>query len=181
MYQQHIPKASGTNAPGVSSTLLVAPIAWFNVIQSPTNAGLAPGDSILINTAHTFTAGSPAKGFIQMYTTPRTANAMLEQVGDYDSQGVNGTWEGWSPGVNITLLEMMSREEDFMILIGDPDCDVQRYLQFGTRCQPCKMKGWKWETGRSGGEGKRGMTMKFDWYNSKPLVYTATATIAATA
>jgi hypothetical protein len=179
MYYQHVTKATGTNGPGVRVKLLVAPISWFNVIQQPSNAGLVAGDTIVISTAHTFTVSTPLKGFVEFYTTPRTASAMLEMVGEYDSQGINATYEAFAPGVNIPLLEMMSQEDEFMLLIGDPDCDVQRFLQFGTRCSPAKMSGWKWESGKQGGEGKRGMTMKFDWYNTKPLIYTATPTLAA--
>lgn len=179
MYYTHVTKPSGTNAPGVSKELYVAPISWFATIQSPSNAGTVIGDTITTSTAHTFTVVSPLKGFVRFYTTHKTAKANLKMVGELDSQGVQGMYEAWSPGVNIQLLEMMSQADEFMIMIPDGDCSVTRYIQMGDRCNPAYMKDWEWDSGQAGGQGKRGMKIMFDAYNVKPLIHTGTLQIAA--
>lgn len=179
MYYTHVTRQSTNNPPGVRKTLLIAPLSWFNVIQSPSNAGSTIGDTIVTSSAHTFVTGTPTKGFVQIYTTDGTGSASVKQVGERDSKGVTGTFEGWHPGLNIQLMEMMAQDDEFMILIGDPDCGVDTYLQYGDRCNPCYMKDWEYTTGQKGGNGKRGIKMMFDWYGPKPAIHQATPTIHA--
>lgn len=178
MFQQHITKPSGTNAPGLGNEILLAAKSWFNVIATPPNPGVDPGDTVVITDNHTFLTSSPHKGFVRMYTTPRSGEIKYTQVGDIDSYGINGVLEAWSPGINIVLFELMAEQDEFIVLQKDIDCDNVRYFQLGASCSPALKRDWEFASGKAGGEGKKGTTIKFDSYSDRILLYEGVVSLA---
>lgn len=178
MLPNHITKPTGSNAPGMGSTLYVAPIDWFLALQSPGAVSATPGDSVLIDTAHTFRVEDPTLGFVKIYCTTRTVEAMWEQVGDIDSEGINASVDAWSPGLNTALAEFMYMADSYVVLVPSIDCTSPEYIQLGNLCNPALKKGWKWKSGKGGGEGKKGFEIHFESYNDRPLIYTSTVTLA---
>lgn len=178
MRPNHITKQAGSNAPGMGSTIYIAPVEWFLVLQSPDALGSVPGETVVIDTAHTFTTATPTLGFVKCYATPRSVEVLWEQVGEIDSEGINASVEFSSPGLNAPMAEFMYESGTYIVLVPDVDCSSARYIQLGNLCNPALKKGWKWASGKGGGEGKKGFTARFESYNDRPLIYTSTVTLA---
>lgn len=179
MLHTHINKMTGSTASGMGGWLYVADLEWFNVLQSPGAVDAAePGASVIIDTAHTFLVEDPTLGFVKMYCTTRTVEALWEQVGDIDSEGINATVTASHPGLNAPMAEFMYMSGNFVVLVPDVDCTSSRYLQLGNACNPALKRSWKWASGKGGGEGKKGFDMRFESYNDRPLIYTSTVTLA---
>lgn len=178
MLHNHITKPSGTNAPGIGTELLFAPKAWLETIAMPPTTETAPGADVVITDSHIFKTNTPAYGFIKMETTLRSGSLKFEQVGDIDSYGINAMVEAWSPGINPALWSLMIKQDEFLVLVKDIDCATPRYYQIGASCSLALKREWVFETGKAGGEGKKGTIVKFDAYQDRPLLYTGTVTLA---
>lgn len=178
MLPNHITKQQGTNAPGIGTDLYFAPKAWFSTIAAPPALETTPGSNVVITDDHEFVVQSPALGFVRLETTSRSGSLMFEQVGDIDSYGFNAVVEAWVPGLNYALFSLMLQQDDYLVLVKDISCDVDRYYQIGASCSLALKREWKFETGKAGGEGKKGTTIKFDAYQDRPLFYTGAVTMA---
>jgi len=178
MYVNNITKPAGTNAAGLSNTLLIAPTSWFSTIAMPTVTPTTPGDTILIEDDHEFTVTSPLKGFVEIYTTQRTGEIKYSPTGPLDSKGVIGSYEAKSPGINMALWELLSQQDEFIVLAQDIDCSNTNYYQLGTSCSGTLAGDWEFVTGKGGGEGEKTTTIKFEFYGDRPLIYTGTVQLA---
>lgn len=178
MLPNHITKPSGTNAPGIGTEILFAPKSWFDVIAQPPATETTPGANVVIIADHTFVVADPTLGFVKLETTSRSGSFKAEQVGDIDSYGYNVTVEAWCPGINAALFSLMIQQDDYIALVKDVDCANPRYLQVGASCSPALKRDWVFETGKAGGEGKKGTMVKFDAYMDRPLIYTGAITYA---
>ncbi len=178
MLQTHLTKPSGTNAPGVANKIYLAPLSWFDELQEAPAVETTPGLNIIITTTHTFTVASPLRGFVEMYTTPRSAEFSAKQVGDIDSYGIDNVIEAWSPSISAPLFSLMAAQDEYIVLVKDIDCSTPRYFQLGTSCSPALKREWEFKTGKAGGEGKKGTTIKFDAYHDRIFIYTGTVTTA---
>ena len=138
MLNNHITKPTGKNAPGVGFELYACPIKDFTLIAEPPDTETTPGEDIVITDDHTFTGG---KGFRKIYTTPRSGEVNHTQAGDIDSMGMNGEFNGFSPGINEALFSLLSKDEDLIVLVKDSNCSTARYWQLGTSCLPAKIMG----------------------------------------
>lgn len=178
MYVNNITKPTGTNASGLSNTLLIAPTSWLSTIAMPTATPTAPGDTIVITDDHEFTVTSPLKGFVQVYTTPRSGEIKYSATGPLDSKGVLGTYEAKSPGINTALWEMLSQQDEFLVLAQDIDCANTQYYQLGTSCSGTLNGDWEFSTGKGAGEGEKTTIVRFEFYGDRPLVYTGAIQLA---
>lgn len=178
MLPNHILKPTGTNAPGIGTELLFAPKAWFETIANPPSTETTPGSDVVITANHVFITQTPALGFIKLETTARSGSLKFEQTGDIDSYGVNAVVEAWSPGINYALFSLMAKQDEFLVLVKDIDCAVPRYYQIGASCSLALKRDWVFDTGKAGGEGKKGTMIKFDAYQDRPIFYTGAVTLA---
>lgn len=181
MFQQHITKSlSPTSAPGLTEVLF-APKSWFATIAAPPTTHTAWGEKNRIVDDHVFVSASPAYGFIRMYTTPRSQEITMKMVGDIDSQGLDVMLEAFSPGPNYALLELMSEQDEYIVLARPADCELDWYFQIGQGCSGALARDWEYKSGKGGGEGKNGFTIKFDTYASKALLYEGAVVLATAA
>lgn len=179
MLQQHITKAlSATAVPGLNNEILFAPKSWFETISAPPTTGTTWGEVNTIADDHVFLTASPAYGFVKMYTTPRSAELTMKLVGEIDSQGIDGEVEAFSPGTNLALFELMSAQDEYIVLAKPADCEVDFYFQLGQGCTGALPKDWEYKTGKGGGEGRNGFTIKFNTYTAKVLIYTGAVVLA---
>lgn len=178
MLPNNILKPSTTNAPGIGTEILFAPKSWFTTIANPPTSEATPGADVVIVDDHVFVTETPALGFIKMETTARSGSLKFEQVGDIDSYGINAVVEAWSPGINPALWSLMVKQDEFLVLVKDIDCATPRYYQIGASCSLALKREWVFDTGKAGGEGKKGTMVKFDAYQDRPLLYTGAVTLA---
>lgn len=178
MLPNHITKPEGTNAPGIGTDIYFAPKSWFKTIASPPSTETTPGSDVVITGDHVFIEQSLALGFVKMQTTARSGNLKLEQTGDLDSYGINAVVEAFSPGLNYALFSLMAKNDEYIVLLKDVACDVARYYQIGASCSPALKREWVFDTGKAGGEGRKGTTVKFDAYMDRPLFYQGVVTLA---
>lgn len=180
MLNNHLLNLEKTNAPGVDRTIVFAPLSWFDTIAAAPDTETTPGDDVVITTDHTFTVTSPLRGFIKLYTTDRTGEYSWKQVGDRDSRGFNLMFDAWVPYINQAFFSFVAKAVELMVLVRDVDCsDTPTWFQMGTACNPCTVEGSEFKTGKSGGDGKKGTTVKFEAYANKPLLYTGAVQYAA--
>jgi|GEM_PF-2307421 hypothetical protein len=178
MLPNHITKPTGTNAPGIGTDILIAPKSWFSTIAVPPASETTPGANVLITEDHEFVVQSPTLGFVKMETTARSGSLKFEQTGDIDSYGINAVVEAWSPGINLALFSLMVQQDEFLVLVKDISCENVRYYQIGASCSLALKREWVFETGKAGGEGKKGTMIKFDAYMDRPLFYTGAVPLA---
>lgn len=185
MYPEDLKHQTGNNSPGVGARFYLAALPWFDTMASPVSAGVM-GDSVIITTPHTFLelpTPSPAPspmpspipkyGFIEVYTTSGSGKASIKQVGSPDNYGIESTFEAHVPGSMAAWFEIMSQNNEYVLLLQEPDCAAQTYKQYGTKCDPCYADGIEWASGAKGSTDKRGFTVKFKAYGAIPLLYTA--------
>jgi len=170
-FPNNIVKVTGSNAPGIKNEVLLASVDWFETIANPPATSTYPGEKMVIVDDHIFKTASPALGFVKMYLTPRSSELTIEQVGEIDSEGYNCMLEGFVPNISMALFELMVDSDNFLLLVQDIDCAKNTYYQLGSSCSTTLKQGWKFATGKEGGEGKKGTTVKFDAYMSTPLFY----------
>lgn len=169
----HLIKPTTPNAPGLANQILFTPKSWVTAFGT-FSVGTNPGDSMKITAAHTFEAG---KGWLQLYTTPKTLEAIATQVGETDSQGANIECMGFHPGMEASMAEFMANEDEFYVMVKDIFCPTPRYIHMGTECLAAWKEGWVWKSGKAGGEGKKGFDVKFMSYQSGMYFYEATPTL----
>lgn len=187
MYPFDIPKDTASNDPGLGKMAYLAPLSWFDTISSPPATGTTPGETVIITVAHTFLdlpTPSPAPspmpspipkyGFIECYTTTGSGKASIKQVGSPDNYSIENTFEAMVPGASAVWFEIMAQNEEYILLLPQADCTSATYLQFGTKCDPCLSDGIEWNSGSKGNTDKRGFTLKFKAYGTRPLLYTST-------
>lgn len=175
MYQNHILKNTTSKTPGVVPMLYFAPKAWFTTIAVPAANPENGADEVTITANHIF-GTDPVSGldygFVKLELSDRTAEVILEETGEIDSEGVDAMVSGFAPGLNLELLGLFGKSFDGIVLAQDLSCSVVRYHQFGTACSVAYKNGWKYSSGKSGGEGRKGTEVKFMSYMEKPLIYT---------
>lgn len=185
MYAEDIPNNTANNTPGLGKMGYIAPLSWFDTIQSPSSTG-AMGDSVIITTAHTFLdlpipspapspmpSPVPKYGFIEFYTTSGSGKASIKQIGSPDNFGIENTYEAHIPGAAAAWFEIMAENGEYVLLLPQADCANPTFLQYGTKCDPCYSDGIEWNSGAKGATDKRGFTLKLKAYGTKPLLYTA--------
>lgn len=176
MELNHILKGAGSKAPGVKPVMFFAPEDWFDVIGEPSTTEDGTGSLSIITTNHTFQAGSPAKGFIKIELAQNTAEVNIEEVGEPENEAVNVTGTGYHPGLHTLLLSYFGKPFNGIVLMQDLDCSNVRYYQIGASCSMARKEGWKFGTGKAGGEGKKGFDLKFASYQAAALIYTGAVT-----
>ena len=137
------------NSPGLSTQAWMAPLRTFLEVAKPTNAGVTPGDSILIDGDHTFDI---ADGFIPIYATQDTASIGTETIGEMDSRGSNKTGEFFYPGIDAESIEFMenAKNENWVILFENLD---EKLFQMGSKMLPAEVVG-SLQTGTLGSDKK---------------------------
>jgi len=163
-------KKDAPNEKGLKSFFYIAPKSWFNALQSFKAVPAAPGDTILIDTDHTFLAG---KGFIEIETSLDNQLA-AELVGDLGGKGFMNKFEGFYPGNDIVAAEMFShlKDDDCVVLV--PLADNQ-YLQLGRDGLWAQVSAG-YNSGQNSG-GKNGWPVTVESYNGTPIYYTGAITL----
>ena len=162
-------KKDAVNEKGLKSFFLIAPKSWFDALQDFKAAPAAAGDTILIDTDHTFQVG---KGFVEVETT-LDSQLTTEQVGDLGGKGFMSKLEGFYPGNDIVAAEIMShlKDDDCVVLV--PLADGQ-YIQLGRDGLWAQVSA-NYGTGQNSG-GKNGWTVTVESYNGTPIYYTGAIT-----
>ncbi|HRH68801.1 MAG TPA: hypothetical protein PLB89_04770 [Flavobacteriales bacterium] len=169
-------KPVGNNTPGVVPEIFFAPKSHFLVIATPPAVETVQGEDVIITDSHTFT--DPDLGFIRLELTDRTGQITFTQTGELDSESTNAVMEGFASGLNPGLLSFMGKQFDGILLQQDLNCSTPRYYQIGTACSVARKKGFEYTTGIAGGEGRKGMKVRFEAVMEKPLIYTGAVTRA---
>jgi hypothetical protein len=180
MWNNHILKDLSSTAPGVVPMLLWAPRSYFETIAMPIANPQGWEDTSIITNNHVFKANpnGPALGFIQIELTDRTGEVEWEETGELDSKGTNGVFTGWAPGLNPKIFGMFGRTIDGIFLFQDSACTTPRYHQFGSSCTPAYKDNFKFTSGKTGGEGRKGTEVKIMTYQERPFIYTGNITLA---
>lgn len=181
MYPNHILKNTTSKTPGVVPMLYFAPKSWFTTIAVPGGSPSNGTDEVTISANHIFGTNpdnNAAYGFVKLELSDRTAEVILEETGEIDSEGVDAMVSGFAPGLNLELLGLFGKSFDGIVLVQDLSCSNVRYHQFGTACSVAYKNGWKYSSGKAGGEGRKGTEVKFMSYMEKPLIYTGVVTEA---
>jgi hypothetical protein len=176
MLKTHLLKTPGNTTPGVVPEILVADKTWFTTIATAPSTETTQGEDVMITDDHIFS--DPAFGFVKLEMTDRTAMVKYEQAGELDGESINAVVEGFAPGLHTGLLSFMGQQFSGIVLIQDLRCSVTRYYQIGTACSVAYKKGWGYDTGIAGGEGRKGMKVRFEAVMEKPLIYTGAIVLA---
>ncbi len=181
MYPNHILKNTTSKTPGVVPMLYFAPKPWFTTIAVPGGSPANGTAEVTIVDNHIF-GTDPVSGlqygFVKLELSDRTPEVVLEETGEIDSEGVDAMVSGFAPGLNLELLGLFGKSFDGIVLVQDLSCSTVRYHQFGTACSVAYKNGWKYTSGKAGGEGRKGTEVKFMSYMEKPLIYTGAVTLA---
>jgi hypothetical protein len=180
MYPNHLLKETSSKTPGIVPMLLFAPKQWFNVIQVPQGPFTNGIGETTITQTHTFLPNPSGGnyGFIQLELSDRTGEVTLEETGEIDSEGVDALVSGFAPGLNQNLLSLLGKSLDAIVLVQDLTCSNVRYHQLGTSCSVAYKQGWKYTSGKAGGEGRKGTEVKFMAYMEQALIYTGEVSLA---
>ena len=181
MYPNHILKNTTSKTPGVVPMLYFAPKSWFTTIAVPTPPFINGASEVTVTENHLFGTNPDTGldyGFIKLEMSDRTPEVVLEETGEIDSEGVDAMVSGFAPGLNLELLGLFGKSLDAIVLVQDLSCSIVRYHQFGTACSVAYKQGWKYTSGKAGGEGRKGAEVKFMAYMEKPLIYTGAVSLA---
>lgn len=176
MEVNNILKNLGSKAPGVKNKIYVAPYAWLDVIAEPDVTEDGTGSLITITDSHTFT--DPDLGFITFELADRTGEVTIEEVGEPENEAVNVAFMGYHPGLNRLLLSYFGTSFEGLVLMQDLSCAANTYYQAGASCALARKEGWKFGTGKAGGEGRKGFELKFASYQALPLIYNGALSLA---
>lgn len=168
-YQKLI-KKGGDNAPGIKKKVWVAPVRSFTVIAEPTNAGAAPGDSIVIAADHTF---GLTDGFVELYTTMDTGELTGELIGERDSRSTNPKVVAQHPGLYAEAMEFAdkAKDEDWIVLVEGLDGVL---IQVGTEQLGADFS-YSFGSGKVSG-GYKGLTFNFESFG-KAYIYEGALTL----
>jgi hypothetical protein len=122
---------------GIAEFLLIAPVAWFTTIATPTAPFTNQGDSLRITADHEFVEG---KGFAKFQLAPRKNKFDMKTTGDLGlNKFVTDAIEFFVPGSYIEAHEQMKNllNTPLITLVKDCDCVAETYYQFGCDCQFC--------------------------------------------
>lgn len=125
-YSELVGPQGADNDPGLEQTVWVAPLSAFTTIEVPAG-GANPGDSLVIDVAHTFEA---SEGFVPMYTTKDTGKLISEAIGERDGRGHMPKLEFFHPGGGAAAREFAyaAKNDVFIVLVKDANGNV---LQLG--------------------------------------------------
>lgn len=172
----HILKPSGNAMPGLVPEVLFAPKAHFLTIAAPPTEETTPGADVIITGNHVFT--DPDLGFIKIELTENTAFLTATQQGEIDSESTLVVFEGFSSGINPALLSFMGKQFQGIVLARDASCAADEYYQLGSNCSLTYKKGFEFTTGTKGGDGRKGMKVRFEATMDKLTLYRGAVTLA---
>lgn len=134
-----LPKSTGDkNTSGMSSELWMIPAEWINTIPGPPDPLVNPGDDLRINGE--ITVNDPlTQGFIKVYVTARTAQMVMELVGQEDSKGLDIKFTFKRPGIDIAFLSTLRQDKDWVFAARNPDCNDNDRFVIGAACNPAKL------------------------------------------
>lgn len=148
---------SGTNRPGIGSSVYVAELGWFSsfgAFATDTN----PGDALRITGDHVFASG---KGFVTWETEDDVANLNIPVTGSRSSLGLKPELTVFIPGLSPEIIWTSFQNKSFVVLVDAFGCNATSRIQLGDSCNPVRfMPGDGWKSGTAGGNDPRGLTMK---------------------
>lgn len=152
------------NAPGLKQKIYVAAEQDFTTIKG-VKTTTAAGDSVTIDGSHTFAAG---KGFVSCYTTLKTAQFKLGNVGERDGRGKKIDFTFFHPGNSKEVAEFdrQIKNQSAIILVTTPEGEV---LQLGQDGLGVEILG-EYDSGTLD-SGRRGFTFKVEGYANGLLFY----------
>ncbi|WP_022821899.1 hypothetical protein [Hymenobacter norwichensis] len=152
------------NTPGLKQSIFVAAEQDFTTIKGVKKTKL-PGDSVTIDGSHAFADG---KGFAKCYTTLKTAQLKLGNVGERDGRGKKIDFTFFHPGNSKEVAEFdrQIKNQTCIILVTTPDGEV---LQLGSEGLGVEILG-EYDSGTLD-SGRRGFTFKVEGYANGLLFY----------
>lgn len=158
---------------GYKNVFLFAPRADFLAIVAPAGDGTTIGDTLQIDTAHTFTA---PKGFISWDAKQHSVTLKGTTVGDEGSLEIEYSAEFSIIGDGATKAEQLQRilNDDVIALLKEADCVAGDYIQLGDECVSPTFK--VEFDGHTTKEGKK--EYKVTCTCKKRYYYSATVTLA---
>lgn len=166
------------NQAGVKQKVWVAPIDVFTSIKGVITPAVNDGDSVTIDGAHTFPAGPPQEGFIELHLDYEQNKVDGEPAADPLSQNHKQTFVGFYNASDASAAEMMkelkNREVIFLFEQMGPDGAVR---QIGTEENPGRFS-YKDMTGQAG-SGKNGFEITVTAIQDSLLYYPGTITLKA--
>lgn len=121
------------NGGGYKNVFYFASLASFLLLQKPTAAGTTLGDTLAIDSAHTFTA--PA-GFNAWACKTHSVTGKGATVGDPGASEIEWTYDFVVIGDGASTQEQLQRtlNDDIICLLKDTDCTGDSYVQLGDDC-----------------------------------------------
>lgn len=137
-----------------------APVSWFNVIQEVSGTGTVAGDTKIISGTHTFLTG---KGFVDITLYREGSEGDGDFKGDPGFNVPEYNYKGLIVGDEAEVNELVEEivNTGLIVLIKDPKCTSDRYIQLGCGCDPAIMTSGKFSTGQRLGGGKKGYLITF--------------------
>jgi hypothetical protein len=155
-------------APGIGEIAYVAPLSWFDTLQSPTGN--------VISGTHTFV--DVLKGFIPVLLGPEKNSYGAKSFGEKGFSNLDHEAKLFLPGSYATLHEWISNflNKPCIVLLPDANCGSGVFYQLGNSCARAYM-GAEFATGTTK-DGAKGYTNTVNWPNQKVILYTGEITIA---
>lgn len=159
---------------GLGNTVYFVPtdrVATFGQINSTSSTD--PGMTVTVDTDHLF---DETEGFRTGYTTQDYSQLSGDTTGEVGSRSVEFKAEVFIPGNDAELSEFAGNaiNEDFLVLLKDPNCENGQVMQLGTHCSPAKFSG-KFTSGTIK-DGKKGWMFEIE-YTGNLLFYTGDITL----
>lgn len=168
------PNGQEDNMGGLTQRAFFAPIGSFLSIKVPTGSPTAPEDLVEITTAHTFTTGNC---FLKAYCTADKGKLDVKPQGETDGKSFAQEGEIFLPGSKAEAhgFAAQAKNDNFIILLEEPDSADNGYLQVGTEMFPAKIEP-EFTTGTNS-SGVRGHIFKFKAMTNRQYIYKAAVTL----
>lgn len=153
---------------GSKQKIFLAPLSALTTLQKPDPEATNVADRYLIKTAHVAATG---QGFIELYVTPDTAEAMYETIGGRDRRSFLAKGEFYHPGESNEIIAFQNQavNENWIILFplpGTSECIQIGSDEFQAEIKPV------YSTTKNAGDG-RGTLFSFECFMPYLLKYTA--------
>jgi hypothetical protein len=152
------------NTPGMKQTLFIAAEQDFTTIKGVKKTS-NPGDSVTVDGSHAFAAD---KGFIKCYSTLKTAQLKLGNVGERDGRGKKIDFTFFHPGNSKEAAEFdrQIKNQTCIMLVTTANGQI---LQLGSEGLGVEILG-EYDSGTLD-SGRNGFTFKVEGYDNGLLFY----------
>jgi len=174
----HINAQSNSNPAGVSNILRFVPKSYITT-WGAFSVGTAPGDSMRITGNHVINGPltPTTEGWFKLAFTPTMNEGMFESQGGRGGKSAKGTHSGFYHGRSTQMDELLSNEEEYILLERDLNCTgTVKYLQYGTECLGAWIESWKYSTRKAGASEVRGYDIVFNCNQAGIYTYEGTVT-----